>query len=270
MLNQTKKWSKLVIFLFILIIVVISVNFIFRKPKLTKADVISQLQQIFSPNASNTNSTNNTNNKDSDHDGLTDAQEKILGTDPNNSDTDGDGYLDGEEILSGHNPLKPGPNDKLTSQTNDLTTLLKSAASADTTSDNANQALNDLQLNIAQSLGLTPLTANQIKIISDNSDNAINNYLAAVEKITTKNFPADQNSLNLRKYSQILNATFNDLKNLAVPSSLAVKHKDFLSSLWVLRNIAQTLAQENADPVQSASALQALLLFSEKLGSEQN
>lgn len=37
--------------------------------------------------------------QDSDNDGLTDAQEKLLGTDPNQSDTDGDGLLDGEEYF---------------------------------------------------------------------------------------------------------------------------------------------------------------------------
>jgi hypothetical protein len=36
---------------------------------------------------------------DSDGDGLTDAQELALGTDPNNPDSDGDGQSDGEEVL---------------------------------------------------------------------------------------------------------------------------------------------------------------------------
>lgn len=44
---------------------------------------------------------------DSDGDGLSDAQEAILGTDPRNPDTDGDGLTDGEEVLKyGTNPLK--------------------------------------------------------------------------------------------------------------------------------------------------------------------
>jgi len=47
-------------------------------------------------------------NIDSDNDGLTDAQEKVLGTDPHNPDTDGDGYLDGAEVKSGYNPLGAG------------------------------------------------------------------------------------------------------------------------------------------------------------------
>jgi hypothetical protein len=69
--------------------------------------------------------------KDSDDDGLTDQEEKQLGTDPNNpdtdgdklsdmdevrvwltdplkADTDGDGYPDGAEILGGYNPKGPG------------------------------------------------------------------------------------------------------------------------------------------------------------------
>ncbi len=47
-------------------------------------------------------------NIDSDHDGLTDAEEKALGTDPNNPDTDGDGLTDGEEVNVYHtDPLNP-------------------------------------------------------------------------------------------------------------------------------------------------------------------
>jgi len=41
---------------------------------------------------------------DSDKDGLNDAEEVELGTDPNNIDTDGDGYQDGWEVKEGSNP----------------------------------------------------------------------------------------------------------------------------------------------------------------------
>lgn len=50
---------------------------------------------------------------DSDHDGLTDAEEKTYGTNPNIADTDGDGYSDGIEVKSGYDPLKKAPGDKL-------------------------------------------------------------------------------------------------------------------------------------------------------------
>ena len=55
--------------------------------------------------------------KDSDGDGLTDDQEKELGTDPNKADTDGDGIKDGAEVDGSENPfdkdgnkVKPGEN----------------------------------------------------------------------------------------------------------------------------------------------------------------
>jgi hypothetical protein len=44
---------------------------------------------------------------DPDTDGLTNAQEIALGTDPLNPDTDGDGYQDGLEVLYGSDPLNP-------------------------------------------------------------------------------------------------------------------------------------------------------------------
>ncbi|MFA6594087.1 MAG: hypothetical protein WCT16_02405 [Candidatus Buchananbacteria bacterium] len=46
---------------------------------------------------------------DSDDDGLTDwAEIKIYQTDPLNPDTDSDGYKDGQEVINGYDPLKPG------------------------------------------------------------------------------------------------------------------------------------------------------------------
>lgn len=52
---------------------------------------------------------------DSDKDGLTDAEEKLYGTDSKKSDSDGDGYSDGVEVKSGYDPTKPAPGDKLAS-----------------------------------------------------------------------------------------------------------------------------------------------------------
>ncbi|HWQ59901.1 MAG TPA: hypothetical protein VN420_02000 [Candidatus Fimivivens sp.] len=51
--------------------------------------------------------------EDADNDGLTNAEEKLYGTDPTNDDTDGDGYSDGIEVSSGFNPLKKAPGDKI-------------------------------------------------------------------------------------------------------------------------------------------------------------
>lgn len=45
---------------------------------------------------------------DSDSDGLTDDEEKLIGTNPALADTDGDGYLDISELKSGYDPLVAG------------------------------------------------------------------------------------------------------------------------------------------------------------------
>jgi hypothetical protein len=45
-------------------------------------------------------------NNDRDHDGLTDADELVFGTNPDKADTDGDGLNDGGEYKYGTNPLK--------------------------------------------------------------------------------------------------------------------------------------------------------------------
>lgn len=48
---------------------------------------------------------------DADKDGLSDAQERTVGTDPTAADTDGDGYTDGQEVQNGHDPLKAADMD---------------------------------------------------------------------------------------------------------------------------------------------------------------
>ena len=49
---------------------------------------------------------------DKDSDGLSDAEEDRLGTNPMVADTDGDGFLDGDEIRAGFDPLKYPVSDK--------------------------------------------------------------------------------------------------------------------------------------------------------------
>lgn len=46
---------------------------------------------------------------DMDHDGLTDVEEELFGTDPGKPDTDGDGYDDGKEVYNLYSPTEYAP-----------------------------------------------------------------------------------------------------------------------------------------------------------------
>ena len=56
----------------------------------------------------NTNTTPGDDELDDDADGLTNAEEAELGTDPLDPDSDNDGYKDGQEVFGGYNPLGTG------------------------------------------------------------------------------------------------------------------------------------------------------------------
>lgn len=62
------------------------------------------------PTASPTPPPTDPTSPDSDGDGLSDAQEGVLGTDPRLPDTDGDGIEDGQEVADGTSPLDRGSN----------------------------------------------------------------------------------------------------------------------------------------------------------------
>ena len=126
-----KRWTIIVSIIGILVIGAGTAAFIFfgrneTVSSLTNQSVIvtntnslvnnNASNSIFPSENSNTSTANlNVNNSansnanaglDSDNDGLTDAQEKIYGTNANNPDTDGDGYTDGNEVKGGYDPLK--------------------------------------------------------------------------------------------------------------------------------------------------------------------
>ncbi len=51
-------------------------------------------------------------NSDSDGDGLPDAEEIRIGSDPRVADTDGDGFRDADEVKNGFNPIKSSASDR--------------------------------------------------------------------------------------------------------------------------------------------------------------
>lgn len=132
-------WKKVIIAVVVLLILgaagVAAQMFIFNKKAPTQPVVETpapgtQVPEVVAPE-STIAPTTTPPAVDSDNDGLTDAEELQLGTDPLNPDTDGDGlfdgeevkvyhtnpldkdtdkdgYMDGEEVTNGYNPLGPG------------------------------------------------------------------------------------------------------------------------------------------------------------------
>lgn len=74
--------------------------------------------------------------EDGDNDGLSNAQEGLLGTDPLNPDTDGDGLSDGEEVLvHGTNPLRRDTDGDLLPDWDELNTYRTDPRNVDTDGD---------------------------------------------------------------------------------------------------------------------------------------
>jgi hypothetical protein len=111
---------------------------------------------------------------DTDQDGLTDQEERMIGTDPLSADTDGDGYSDGKEVESGYNPLKAAPGDKI---------AISTSSATDSESDSSK----------------TTSALNQVKSDSLYSDEVMNNI---------ESDPNDPNLTN-EMISQLLNLTKN-------------------------------------------------------------
>lgn len=177
-----------------------------------------------------------------------------------------------EKVSTGTDPLSPDSNNKSSSTNQDLTQLFNAVLLAGSNDQNiksfSDLPAGDMLKNIQQLFLPSPITMNQIKIIFDNSDNALKNYLASVRNIINKNYynqinntkATDSNYQNLIKANE---NTFNILKELPVPSSLATHHKNILETLLILKNIDNAL-NNDSDPVKRLIALKALDLLFQK------
>ncbi len=138
------KVIRLIIIIIVIVILIIALWFVFSKIKGKSSEegrVETPVEQAGQEELTETpvdleESGDDEETLDSDHDGLTDAEERELGTqinsldsdqdglfdkeevkiyltDPLKSDTDEDGILDGEEVRKGGDPKDPNPNAKL-------------------------------------------------------------------------------------------------------------------------------------------------------------
>lgn len=214
------KKSNVTIALAILLSGIIVGGFLVLGSKGSLADISTQISGLFKD-------TKNQDPKtiDSDKDGLPDYLEAIYGTDSHNPDTDGDGYLDGEEIMSGYDPLKAGPDDKISDKaatprpkpgslagvnlTEELAKAIKeqlnktspsSAFQLDSTGNYATDSNGDAQLTstsiidnaLSEALAKSPqlnfvptIQDSDIKISTDDSKQAQQSYVSQIANIAT-------------------------------------------------------------------------------------
>ncbi|MDD3487029.1 MAG: hypothetical protein PHF35_01460 [Candidatus Moranbacteria bacterium] len=126
---------------------------------------------------------------DTDQDGLTDQEERMLGTDPRNPDTDGDGYSDGKEVESGYDPLKPAPGDKVVAETASNATA-KTAEKTDPLNQTAS----------ASSGSLSDESLSGYSFGTDSS-NLTDQMIGQLMQVTTDKVSADSNFVNNPDYS---------------------------------------------------------------------
>lgn len=141
---------------------------------------------------------------DSDQDGLTDQEEKMIGTNPKNPDTDGDGYSDGKEVKSGYNPLKPAPGDQIFPAAK--TSSSKQGSQENKTGTSGQNATGDLELDLSSNLLDSGNTLND-QILTDlssdpNNPNLTNEMIGEFMKLTLEKNNESENFLDNPSFSQ--------------------------------------------------------------------
>jgi hypothetical protein len=228
---------------------------------------------------------------DSDNDGIPDVDESYYRTDPFNPDTDKDGYLDGEEIASGCSPTIPRPNDCSNTKSNNLTEMVSNLMagglySGDLKNPQANENFQEnldkikLKVYLDFENSFTDIVgAADLKESSDNSPEAINDYLNEVAEILNKTIlrpqqeqideiktalniyliaPGEKN-LIFEKLYNLFNQSANNLAKLNVPSDWAELHLRLTNSMNRFATTYKYIADPLTDPIASILAFEKLV-----------
>ncbi len=216
--------------------------------------------------------------RDSDGDGLSDRDEIIYGLDAYTKDTDGDGYLDGEEIASGYDPSDASANSKsgvtgvsLRSPTANLTdrlmnltiaSIINDSGELDATQVNEKQyadILESVNNEGALSIYLPPPTDSDMKIIDDNSEEAVKKYLKSISFIVEAGvFPSagiNEIATPNSTYHLYYENTYYSLRAIEVPSSWKEIHRATTLTFAQLANSFKIMRNLEEDPMRASFAL---------------
>lgn len=186
------------------------------------------------------NSTTNKNIfQDADQDGLTDAEEKVYGTNPYKTDTDGDGYSDGVEVRSGYDPLKPSPGDKIVSN--------KETVAGTSTEKNNGENLTE-ELSSKVSALLSEKKTSDVKI--EDIDSLIEE--TTTSKITFEDLPEiDEKTIKILK---------QNYENISEKDRLAKKKEDALKYLTAVSYIMGTNSPQKISNIEDVGNISTQIL----------
>lgn len=123
----------------------------------------------------------------------------------------------------------------------------------------------------------------EIKAVNDNSKKSIDKYqldlVKAVTEIAKNNPDGDfiqairqsmqgGGSADIDKFNKYHKESYEKIKNLDVPSSLAAGHKDYAARLYKLWKIGEAVKSYNEDPAKTLLALNELSNFVQTLRKE--
>ncbi len=181
---------------------------------------------------------------DNDQDGLTNAEERLYGTDINNPDTDGDGYSDATEVKSGYDPLKPAPNDKLTNHNQKAITakeIINTPEKQELNKNNLTQQLAKKIVSLSKNEDGTnkDVSLQKIKELVDQSLNSTDNLEPSTVKVTEKD-------IKIRKEN------FSHLSKAEIKQK---KKEDFIDYITAVFYI---ISSNSPEPVTNSSSMASI------------
>lgn len=154
--------------------------------------------------------------QDTDSDGLKDWEENLWNTDIKNADTDKDGTSDGEEVKQGRDPSKPGPDDVLNPDQQDVAQKKSKSLSE--------ELARNIDIRYFTQKGLAnnqPLSTNQKDAIVQGFINDIDKETNKYGDIFTESDINISASESMRSYGNklggALSQTFNNLTGYEIP-----------------------------------------------------